>query len=157
MLTNILYPWRNIKFLENKAFNAILTEKTMGLLFRLLNKNQSFSVQRKGRFFLYVFYLCTNISSDTIHLLKKKKKTMLHVSQDGQRTRISHLSIFLAFQVKDLVKKIYTPDTQVEGSLGLLMWPHSSRDITGSCWFGHDEFLPHQMCLRLCRDFAISN
>lgn len=46
---------------------------------------------------------------------------------------------------------------QVEGSLGLLMWPHSSRDITGSCWFGHDEFSPHRMCLRLCRDFAISN
>lgn len=27
MLTNILYPWRNIKFLENKEFKAILTEK----------------------------------------------------------------------------------------------------------------------------------
>lgn len=122
--------------------------KKMGLLFRLLNKISPFLFREKKNFPLCVLFVHKYILRQHSFI----QKTMLHVSQDGQRTRISHLNLFLDFQVKDLVKKIYTPDTQVEGSLGLLMWPHSSRDITGSCWFGHDEFLRHQMWLRRCRD-----
>lgn len=127
--------------------------KEKGLLFRLLDKINPFLFREKED-----FPLCDLFGHK--YILRHQsftQKNMLHVSQDRQRTRISHLNFFLAFQVKDLVKKIYTPDTQVEGSLGLLMWPHSSRDITGSCWFGHDEFSPHRMCLHLCRDFTISN
>lgn len=117
MLTNILYPWRNIKFLENKEFKAILTEKKMGLLFRLLNKINPFLFREKKDFPLCVLFVHKYILRHHSFI----QKTMLHVSPDGQRTRISHPNLFLAFQVKDLVKKIYTPDTQVEGSLGLLM------------------------------------
>lgn len=55
MLTNILYPWRNIKFLENKEFNTILTERK-GLLFRLLNKINPFLFREKGDFPLCVLF-----------------------------------------------------------------------------------------------------
>lgn len=54
---------------------------------------------------------------------------MLEANQGGQRTRIPGLDLFLAFQVKDFASEIYTTHTQVEGSLGLLMWPLSSRDV----------------------------
>lgn len=60
---------------------------------------------------------------------------MLEANQDGQRTRIPGLDLFLAFQVKDFANEIYTTNTQVEGSLGLLMWHFPPGTFTGkSVW-----------------------
>lgn len=92
----MLYPLRNIKFLENKKFNAILTEKKkLDLLFRLLIN--PFLFGEKEDFPLCVLFVCSYI----LRHHSSTQKLMLHVSQDGQRTRISHLNLLLAFQVKD--------------------------------------------------------
>lgn len=58
----------------------------------------------------------------------------------GQRTRIPGLSLFLAFQVKDFASGICTTDTQVEGSLGLLMWHSPQGTVTGKSQFGLGTF-----------------
>lgn len=81
-------------------------------------------------------------------------KIMLKANQGGQRTRIPDLDLFLAFQVKDFANEIYTTNTQVEGSLGLLMWflrgylqVNFSLDLVN---------LPQQIYLLLSRDFLLT-
>lgn len=65
---------------------------------------------------------------------------MVEANQGGQRTRIPGLDLLLAFQVKDFASEIYTPNTQVEGSLGLLMWHFPQGTCTGKSPFGLGKF-----------------
>ena len=152
MLTNISYPQRSIKFFENNYFNAILTGKNiyLGLLFTLFivlihSEKKNFAV------FPPRILLLIPIPPQTGFIFSK---TMVEAPQGGQRTRIPGFNLFLAFQVKDFANETYTTNTQVEGSLGLLMWHFPQGTFTGNLSLDSVN-LPQQIYLLLHRDFAL--
>lgn len=84
--------------------------------------------------------LCTllliQIHPDSIHFLKNNGRSQARCT----KTRIPGFNLCLAFQVRDFASEIYTTNTQVEGSLGLLMWHFPQGTFTGKSQLGLGKF-----------------